>query len=134
MRDGVVKHPELPPALNELTEHVIGAAIEVHRALGPGLLEACYEEALCAELTLQQIPFTRQPQVELFYKNRSVGTGRLDLLVDDQLVVELKCVEALAGVHTAQVLSYLRASGHRLGLLINFNVPVLKDGIKRIVL
>lgn len=120
--------------LNRLTGEVIGAAIEVHRTLGPGLLESVYEAALCVELNLRGVPFERQPAVDLVYKGHPVGQGRLDLLVGDELVVELKAVEALTDVHRAQVLSYLRATGHRLGLLINFNVPVLRDGIKRLVL
>ncbi len=114
---------------------VIGAAIEVHSLLGPGLLEALYEEALCVEMTIRSIPFTRQVPVPMTYKGREIGQGRLDVLVADSLVVELKTVEALAPVHTAQALSYLRATGHQLGLLINFNVSALKQGgIKRIVL
>ena len=118
---------------NQLTGEVIGAAIEVHRVLGPGLLESVYEEALCVELTLRNVPFVRQPHVELVYKGRPVGKGRLDLLVADKLVVELKAVEALNDVHKAQVISYLKTTGYRLGLLINFNVSVLREGIKRIV-
>jgi GxxExxY protein len=102
---------------------VIGAAIEVHSLLGPGLLETVYEEALCVEM---------QP---LTYKGQEIGQGRLDLLVADSLIVELKTVEALAPVHMAQVLSYLRATGRHLGLLINFNVTALKQGgVKRVVL
>ncbi|MEO6457246.1 MAG: GxxExxY protein [Chloroflexia bacterium] len=113
----------------------IGAAIEVHSLLGPGLLEALYEEALCVEMAIRSIPFTRQVPVPMTYKGREIGLGRPDILVADALVVELKTVEALAPVHTAQVLSYLRATGYQLGLLINFNVSALKQGgIKRIVL
>ncbi len=121
------------PELNRLSEAVIGAAIEVHRALGPGLLESVYEESMCVELTLRGIPFTRQPRVELSYKGHAVGTGRLDLLVQDELVVEIKAVDALNPIHRAQVISYLKTTGYRLGLLINFNVRVLKDGIVRLV-
>ncbi|MBN1966572.1 MAG: GxxExxY protein [Anaerolineae bacterium] len=120
--------------LHELAHAVIGAAIEVHKALGPGFLESVYEEALCVELRLRHIPFSQQPIVNVDYKGHPVGEGRLDILVDDALVVELKAVEALAPIHTAQVLSYLQATGHQLGLLINFNVPMLKRGIQRIVL
>jgi len=119
--------------LDRLAREVIGAAIEVHRVLGPGLLESVYEEALCVELTLRGLPFVRQPAVDLGYKGQPVGKGRLDLLVGDGLVVELKAVEALSEVHKAQVLSYLKTTGHGLALLINFNVPVLRNGIKRIV-
>ena len=125
---------EPAPALNALSHQVIGAAIEVHRVLGPGWLEAVYEEALCVEPTLRGVPFVRQPHVDLSYKGHVVGQGRLDLLVSDALVVELKAVEALCAIHKAQVVSYLKTTGHRLGLLLNFNVAVLKDGIERIVL
>jgi GxxExxY protein len=120
--------------IDNLAHAVIGAAIEVHRILGPGFLESVYEEALCVELELRGIPFSRQASVTVNYKGHTVGEGRLDLLVDNALIVEAKAVDALAPIHTAQVLSYLKATGHQLGLLINFNVPVLKDGIKRIVL
>ncbi len=120
--------------LDRLAHEVIGAALEVHRLLGPGFLESVYEEALCVELQLRGIPFARQPTVTLKYKRQTVGQGRLDLLIDETLVIELKAVDGLAPIHTAQLLSYLRATGHKLGLLINFNVPYLKHGIKRIIL
>jgi GxxExxY protein len=123
---------EQDDALNELSFAVIGAALEVHRTLGPGFLEAVYEEALCVELQLRGIPYARQAAVTLSYKGRPIGEGRVDLLVGGALIVELKAVEALVPVHIAQVLSYLRATDHRLGLLINFNVPSLKQGIKRV--
>lgn len=125
--------PEPPPEVDHLARAVIGAAIEVHRVLGPGLLESVYEEALCVELTLRGISFQRQPTIDLAYKGHAVGTGRLDLLVDNALVVELKAVADLSDVHKAQVISYLKTAGYRLGLLINFNVPILRDGIKRLV-
>lgn len=121
------------PELDRLSHQVIGAAIEVHRLLGPGLLESVYEEALCIELGLRGLTFVRQPAADLSYKGHPVGRGRLDLLVDGALVVELKAVEALTAVHKAQVISYLRMTGHRLALLINFNVSCLRDGIKRII-
>lgn len=127
-------NPEISHALNELTRAVIGAAIEVHRALGPGFLESVYEEALCMELYERAIPFQRQPEIAVRYKGREVGTGRADLIVREAVIVELKAVEALAPIHTAQLLSYLRVTGHPLGLLINFNVPVLRDGVRRIAL
>jgi GxxExxY protein len=120
--------------LDRLARAVIGAAIEVHRALGPGFLESVYEEALCVELELLGIPFARQQPVSVNYKGRAIGEGRIDLLVGGILIVELKAVEELASIHSAQVISYLKMTGHHLGLLINFNVPVLKDGIKRIIL
>ena len=118
---------------DSLAKAVIGAAIEVHRHLGPGYLESVYEEALCIELELRQIPFVRQASIAVDYKGRSVGEGRVDILVDDTVVVELKAVDALLPVHTAQIISYLKALKTDLGLLINFKVPMLKDGIKRIV-
>lgn len=130
---GVAGRREPAPELNRLSQQVIGAAIEVHRHLGPGLLESMYEGALCVELSLRDIPFERQSTVELVYKGHRVGQGRLDLLIDGQLIVELKAVEALNEVHRAQVISYLKTTGRTLGLLINFNVPVLRSGIKRII-
>ena len=116
------------------TNKVIGAAIEVHRHLGPGYLEGVYEDALAVELTLRGVPFARQVVFGLDYKGHVVGEGRLDFLVDGCLIVELKAVEALAPIHTAQCISYLKANKQRLALLINFNVSVLKDGIKRVAL
>jgi len=125
---------EPSPKLDQLAHEVIGAAIEVHRTLGPGYLESVYEEALAIELALRGIPFTRQVVIAVDYKGHSVGESRLDLLVGGQLVTELKAVEALAPIHSAQVISYLKTTGHPLGLLINFNVCFLKDGVKRVVL
>jgi len=119
--------------LDRLAHAVIGAAIEVHRVLGPGFLESVYEQALCIELQLRKIPFKRQVVVAVNYKGHTIGESRLDLLVGDVLIVELKTVDALAPIHSAQVLSYLKMTGHHLGLLINFNTPVLKDGIHRII-
>jgi GxxExxY protein len=118
---------------NRLSNDVIGAAIEVHKVLGPGFLESVYEEALCVELNLRNIPFVRQVAVSSNYKDHMVGEGRIDLIIADKIVVELKTVESLGPIHTAQVISYLKAKRLQLGLLINFNVPALKDGIKRIV-
>lgn len=113
---------------------VIGAAIDVHRALGPGYLEAVYEEGLCYELELRQIPYLRQHPIGVVYKGKLIGEGRIDILVADCLIVELKAVDDLAPIHTAQVISYLKATGLNLGLLLNFKVPVLKQGgIKRII-
>jgi GxxExxY protein len=125
---------EPDPEIDQLAHRVIGAAIEVHRQLGPGFLESVYEQAMCIELELRGIAFAKQPEVTIDYKGRAVGQGRLDLLIADCLVVELKAVETLAPIHSAQVISYLRTSRRKLGLLINFNVPLLRDGIKRIVL
>lgn len=125
---------ELDPSLNELANRVIGAAIEVHRALGPGFLEGVYESALAIEFGLRGIPFVRQPIVEVGYKGEAVGEGRLDFLVDGRLIVELKATDGLSALYTAQVLSYLRTTGHQLGLLLNFNEARLRDGIRRIIL
>ncbi len=125
---------ELGVEVEQLAYGVIGAAIEVHRMLGPGFLESVYERALCVELQLRRIPFICQGMVAVNYKSCMVGEGRLDLLVGNALIVELKAVEKLAPIHSAQVLSYLKMTNHQLGLLINFNVLILKDGIKRIIL
>ncbi|MGE3076898.1 MAG: GxxExxY protein [Dehalococcoidia bacterium] len=112
---------------------VIGAAIEVHRALGPGFLESVYEEALATEFRLREIPFIRQPVVEIGFKGHRVGEQRLDFLVCGCLIVELKAVESLAPIHTAQVVSYLRATNLRLGMLLNFNVSKMTAGIRRVI-
>jgi GxxExxY protein len=118
-----------------ITGAVIGAAIEVHKLLGPGLLESAYEQCLSHELTLRRIPFERQRATPTVYKDVKLEHGfRMDFLVDGKVVVELKAVEALIPVHDAIMLTYLRMSGHHIGLLINFNVVVLKHGIRRFVL
>jgi len=120
---------------NELSGKVIGAAIEVHKILGPGLLESAYEECLCHELELRAIPFERQKELPLEYKGVALDCGyRLDLVVANKLILELNACEALEPIHEAQLLTYLKLTGIKLGLLINFNVPVLKEGIKRLVL
>lgn len=121
-------------SIDQLAHRVIGAAIEVNKTLGPGFLESVYEEALCTKLGLKQIPFERQKIINVAYKGYSVGEGRLDLLIDGRLVIELKTVEAILPIHMAQVLSYLKATGCHVGLLINFKVSILKQGIKRVVL
>ncbi|MFN8641079.1 MAG: GxxExxY protein [Candidatus Binatia bacterium] len=114
------------------TVGIIGAAIDVHRELGPGLLESVYEECLAVELGARGLPYVRQQAVPLRYKGRSIGTDlRIDLLVADRVVVELKAVEKLLPIHEAQILTYLRLTGKEIGLLINFNVPLLKGGIRR---
>lgn len=124
-----------PDISTDLIAHkVIGAAIEVHRVLGPGYQESICEEALCRELQERGLRFERRWQFEVTYKGRPVGEGRVDLLVEGRLIVELKSVDVLAGIHKAQTISYLKATGCQVALLINFNLPVLKDGIKRIVL
>jgi len=134
-RDGRLTNSEEPgKEVDDLAHAVIGAALEVHRLLGPGFAEAVYEQALCMELEMRGIPFASQPVITIEYKGRVVGVCRLDLLVGDALIVELKSVDALSSVHRAQVLSYLKATHRKLGLLINFNVLVLKSGIHRVIL
>jgi GxxExxY protein len=116
----------------EITGQIIGAAVEVHRALGPGLLESAYEACLCHELNLRGLTFTRQVALPVAYKGVLLDCGyRIDLVVADAVVVELKCVEAIVPVHEAQLMTYLRLSGKKVGLLINFYTHVLKDGIVR---
>ena len=117
-----------------LSKEVIGAAIEVHRLLGPGLLESAYEQCLCRELTLRRIAFQRQQPLPLDYKGDILDCGyRMDMVVADKVVVEIKSVERLEPIHDAQLLTYLKLSGYKLGLLLNFNVPALRRGLKRIV-
>ena len=121
--------------LNDITKQIIGAAIEVHRALGPGLLESAYEECLCRELTLRGIEFERQEPLPVEYKGTKLDCGyRIDVLVAGAVVVEIKAVEAIEPIHEAQLLTYMKLTRCKVGLLINFNVPVLKHGIKRMVL
>jgi GxxExxY protein len=119
--------------LNKLAGRVLAAAIDVHRYLGPGFLESVYEESLVFELVDRNISFARQIAFPVMYRGRVVGQSRLDLLVEEQLVLELKAVEEIRPVHRAQLLSYLRAGEFHLGLLINFNVPVLLRGVQRVV-
>ncbi len=120
--------------LNQMTERIIGCAIEVHRHLGPGLLEHAYEEALCVEFELRGLNYQRQVGVPLNYKGRAIGEYRIDLLVEGAVVVEIKSVERHDPVFEAQVLTYLRVTGCKVGLLINFNSKLLKSGIKRMIL
>jgi GxxExxY protein len=120
--------------LNQLTERVIGACIEIHRTLGPGLLESAYEECLCHELRLAGLGFERQRPLPVAYKGVQLDCGyRLDLVIEEKLIVELKAVQELLPIHEAQLLTYLKLSGLTVGLLINFNVPVLRRGIRRLV-
>jgi GxxExxY protein len=120
--------------MDKLSEAVIGACIEVHRALGPGLLESAYEECVCHELSLRGVSFERQLPLPVTYKSVKLDSGyRLDLVVEHKIIVELKSVEALLPIHEAQVLTYLKLTGKAVGLLVNFNVPMLKAGLKRIV-
>ena len=120
---------------DRLTEKVIGLAIEVHRQLGPGLLESAYEECLCLELQEAGLAFRRQVPLPITYKSARLDCGyRLDLVIEDQLILELKSVEGLLPIHEAQVLTYMKLSGLRTGLLLNFNSVVLKSGIRRLML
>ena len=120
--------------INQITETIIGAAIEVHKALGPGLLESAYEACLAFEIGERGIKIVKQVPLPVIYKDVQLDCGyRLDLLVEDQVIVELKAIEALNDVHRAQLLSYLKISGLQVGLLINFNVRLLKNGIVRLV-
>lgn len=130
-----VKLPaDFPRELNDLSGRILGAAIEVHRHLGPGLVETVYEVALEHELRLRGLAVDRQMPIAVQYKDIQIGGQRLDMLVEGKVVVELKSVESLAPIHEAQLLSYLKAAGLRLGLLINFNGPRLVDGVRRFVL
>jgi len=120
--------------INQLTESIIGAAIEVHRALGPGLLESAYETCQSFELAELGLNIDRQKLLPVVYKGTRLDAGyRLDLLVEDRVIVEVKAVDQIVPIHQAQLLSYLKLSGCKVGLLINFNVPVLKNGIKRVI-
>jgi GxxExxY protein len=120
--------------VNALTHDIIAAAIEVHRHLGPGLLESAYQECVCCELNRMGISFKREVAVPLAYKGLKLGCSyRIDLLVEDSVIVELKAVEQVLPIHSSQLLTYLRAAEKQVGLLINFNVRVLKDGINRVV-
>ena len=121
--------------INKVTETIIGASIEVHKALGPGLLESAYEECLCHELTLNHMRFFRQQKLPLVYKGIHLDCGyRIDLFVEECVIVELKTIEKLSSIHDAQLLTYMRLTDSSVGLLINFNVPVLRNGIRRKVL
>jgi GxxExxY protein len=124
---------ETPPEANEAARRVVEAAVEVHRHLGPGYVESVYENALVVELGLRGLRFERQVAFHVEYKGHEVGEGRMDLLIERCVVVELKAVDRFTDVHVAQALSYLKATGHPLALLINFKVPVLLRGVKRLV-
>ena len=121
--------------LNQVSHNVIGAAIDVHRALGPGLLESAYESCLAFEIAQRGLKVEKQKPLPIVYKEVSLDVGyRLDLLIEESVIVELKAVEFLTPLHKAQLLSYLKLSGLELGLIINFNVQVLKNGIQRVIL
>ncbi len=117
---------------NELTEAIIGAAMEVHRALGPGLLESIYEMCLCRELSIRGIPFERQVLIPVEYKGVKLDCGyRADIVVDGTILLEIKAIDSLLPIHDAQLLSYLKLGGWKIGLLVNFNVELLKNGLRR---
>jgi GxxExxY protein len=124
----------VPPAVEQIATEAIGAAIEVHRHLGPGFLERIYQEALCAEFRTRRIPFERECSVTVNYKGLAIGGQRIDLIVDRCVIVELKAATRIDVVHESKVISYLRTTGLRLGLLLNFNCRTMKEGLKRIVL
>lgn len=130
--DTVFGKSDLPDWVEEIGRAVIGAAIEVHRELGPGMLEAVYEQALIHELGLHGLRAVRQAEIDVIYKGVVIKGHRLDLLVEGSVVVELKSISAVVDLHKAQVLSYLRAGQFPLGLLINFNKKLLKDGVHRV--
>ncbi len=120
--------------INDITEKIIGAAIAVHRELGPGLLESAYEACLAYEIARSGFSVERQKELPVKYRNVKLDCGyRIDLLVERKVIIEIKAIDKLAPIHTAQLLSYLKLSGCRVGLLINFNVKVLKDGIRRLI-
>jgi len=121
--------------INKVTETIIGVSIEVHKALGPGLLESAYEECLCHELSLKSLQYDRQRKLPLTYKGIQLDCGyRIDLFVEERVIVELKTIDKLSPIHDAQLLTYMKRAKSSVGLLINFNVPVLRNGIRRKVL
>lgn len=130
--EGTGSNPKL--IYEKLTEQIIGAAIEVHKALGPGLMEGVYEECLCHELALRGLAFQRQVSIPLFYKGKNLDCGhRLDVLVEDTVILELKSLEHVMRIHEAQLLTYMKLLKRPVGLLINFNVPTLTQGITRVL-
>ena len=120
--------------LNEVSKEIIGAAIEVHKTIGPGLLESAYEACMCHELMLRKIKFKAQLPIPVIYKQERLDCGyRLDLLVEDSVIVELKACERIESIHKAQLMTYLKLMDRQLGLIMNFNVPLMRDGIQRVV-
>ena len=121
--------------INELSNKIIGAAIEVHKALGPGLLESAYEECMCHELTLRSLSYERQKPLPIIFKRKKLDCGyRLDIVVEKAVIIELKSCEKIEPIHKAQLLTYLKLSGLNLGLILNFNVPLTKNGITVIII
>ena len=135
MHEGHEASGRVPEAVERIGREIVDAALTVHRALGPGMLESVYETCLSEELRRRGLATDRQVSVPVVYGDVRMDAGfRLDLLVEESVVVEIKSIDALASIHTAQVLTYLRFSGHRLGYLINFNTAILKNGLRRLVL
>jgi len=134
-KDTKTQREAISNALNELARQVVDAAFHIHKVLGPGLLESVYEACLCHELTKRGVSFQKQVVLPIVYDGLEIETGlRIDLWIENKLIVELKAIESLHEIHTAQIMTYMKLTETRLGLLINFNVPVIKDGIKRIIL
>jgi len=132
---GAVEFAAIPKSVEEMAAAIVDSALCVHRALGPGLLESVYEACLCHELSRRHLPFRRQVEMPIEYEGFRLESGlRIDIVVNNSVVVELKAVDSLGPLHEAQLLTYLKLSGCRLGLLLNFNTPLLKNGIKRMVL
>jgi GxxExxY protein len=130
----VPRHKPIPKTTEALGKALLDAAFEVHTVLGPGFLERIYEDALCHELALQRIPFEREKPIAVPYKDLAIEGQRLDLIVGNLVIAEIKTADAIHPIHQAQLMSYLKATGLRLGFIINFRVPHLKDGIQRVVL
>jgi GxxExxY protein len=128
-----MRHQPIPESLNSLSGRAIGCAIEVHRQLGPGLLESVYDRALCVELAHQGLRFLRQVATPLVYRGAVIGEFRLDLLVEGDLIIEVKSVQHVEEVFISQVLTYLKVTNRRLGLILNFNCPTLRSGIRRVI-
>lgn len=129
----MVAHESIPESDEVIGREIIGAAIEVHRELGPGFLESIYQQAMIHEMRLRQIGVEQEKPIVVTYKELKIPGQRLDLLVGNRVIVELKCVSEFAPIHQAQILSYLKATNLRLGYLINFNTELVKNGIKRVV-
>ena len=130
-----LKHNDMPQELDELSGKVVDSVFAVHKELGPGFLEKIYEDALCYELEQRGISFIRQKSIPVFYKNQKMPTEyKLDLIVEDQIILELKTVDKILPVHEAQILSYMKQCGTSLGFVVNFNESLIKNGIKRVVL
>ena len=125
---------DLPPDLEHLVRETIGSCISVHRELGPGLLESTYPRAVAVELKTRGVKFELERSIPVRYRGQVLCHQRLDLLIDSRLILEIKSVERILAIHVAQVISYLRVTGTRIGLLVNFNVPILAQGIRRVVL